>query len=113
MNELQMLHYDEYIPVRYVLLDDNTWWVMRAVCLILGLECSLKTARLLDNSCMQDVMSRETFGFDAGRQRRFAVINQAGIMILMLHSASPEAVPFNQWLHNEALPTIIKQEVST
>ncbi|PCI32375.1 MAG: BRO family protein [Alphaproteobacteria bacterium] len=89
--------------IRTVTLKDAPWFVAKDVVDILGLWPS--EYRRLD--AMEKCLLRRTqLGMKAGRA--MTGISESGLYTLILRSNKPQAVPFQDWVTQEVLPSIRK-----
>ena len=98
-NSLQVFSY-EGNGVRTVRQGDETWWVLKDVCDVLGLSNPSIVADRLDED--------ERAKFDLGRQGETNIINESGLYNVILRSDKPEAKKFKRWVTHEVLPSIRK-----
>lgn len=89
--------------VRTVRIGDKVWFAASDVCDILGLDnVSQALSRLLPDE-------RSFAGlFSAGQTRQTAMVDESGLITLVLSSRKPEAVTFRRWITKEVLPSIWK-----
>ena len=99
MHELRIFMYDEK-EVRTVQRGNETWWVLKDVCEVLGLSNPSIVAERLDDD--------ERTKFNLGRQGETNIINESGLYNVILRSDKPEAKPFKRWVTHEVLPAIRK-----
>lgn len=103
MDELQIFNYSGK-PVRTVQKDDETWFVLKDVCNVLGLSTSSRVAERLDS----DEVSQTHVVDNAGRNQEMTIINESGLYNVILRSDKPEAKPFRKWVTSDVLPNIRK-----
>lgn len=99
MNALQVFSYEGQ-DVRTVQIDGAPWWVLRDVCVVLGLSNPSSVADRLDED--------ERAKFDLGRQGETNIINESGLYNVIIRSDKPEAKKFKRWITHEVLPSIRK-----
>lgn len=99
MNGLQVFSYNSS-EVRTVMRDGEPWFVLKDVCVVLGLSNPTAVVERLDKD--------ERAKFDLGRQGKTWLINESGLYSVILRSDKPEAKPFRKWVTSEVLPTIRK-----
>lgn len=99
MNGLQVFNYNSS-EVRTVMRDGEPWFVLKDVCVVLGLSNPTAVVERLDKD--------ERAKFDLGRQGKTWLINESGLYSVILRSDKPEAKPFRKWVTSEVLPTIRK-----
>ena len=102
MNELKVFNYEEN-EVRTVMVDGETWWVLKDVCSVLRLFNSRMVASRLDEDELMSV--KLTSG---GQMREMTAINESGLYSVILRSDKPNAKAFKKWVTSEVLPTIRK-----
>ncbi len=99
MNGLQVFNYNSS-EVRTVMRDGEPWFVLKDVCVVLGLSNPTAVVERLDKD--------ERAKFDLGRQGKTWFINESGLYSVILRSDKPEAKPFRKWVTSDVLPTIRK-----
>jgi prophage antirepressor-like protein len=102
MDNLQIFSY-EGNDVRTVQKGTETWWVLKDVCGVLGIEKYRDAASRLDDDERGSVLV-DTLG---GRQEMSAV-TESGLYGIILLSRKPEAKKFKRWVTHEVLPSIRK-----
>ncbi|AQU05384.1 phage antirepressor Ant [Dehalococcoides mccartyi] len=105
MNELQVFSY-EGNEIRTVRQGDETLWVLKDVCDVLGLSDTNKVAERLDG----DELTRIKF-VSGGQTREMYAVSESGLYNVILRSEKPEAKRFKRWVTHEVLPTIRKHGV--
>ncbi|AOV98911.1 phage antirepressor [Dehalococcoides mccartyi] len=105
MNELQVFSY-EGNEIRTVHQGDETLWVLKDVCDVLGLSDTNKVAERLDG----DELTRIKF-VSGGQTREMYAVSESGLYNVILRSEKPEAKRFKRWVTHEVLPTIRKHGV--
>lgn len=90
MNGLQVFNYGT-TPIRTVQRDNETWWVLKDVCGVLGIENATDVAKRLD----EDEVTRFNLGGLSGESN---IINESGLYNVILRSDKPEAKPFRNSL---------------
>lgn len=88
--------------VRVVMIDGEPWWVVRDVCVVLGISDAAQAAQRLDEAdrCQTRV------SFDHDQPRSVWVANESGLNDLILDSRKPAAREMRRWLTREVLPQI-------
>ena len=99
MNGLQVFSYNSS-EVRTVMRDGEPWFVLKDVCVVLGLSNPTAVVERLDKD--------ERAKFDLGRQGKTWLINESGLYSLALSSKLPSARKFRRWVTSEVLPSIRK-----
>lgn len=102
MNNLQVFSY-EGNEIRTVQRGDDTLWVLKDVCGVLGIEKHRDAASRLDGDERESVIV-DTLG---GKQEMVAV-NESGLYSIILLSRKPEAKKFKRWVTHVVLPSIRK-----
>lgn len=102
-NKLRVFENSELGKVRVIEIDGQFWWVLRDVCLVLGLSSPHKVAERLD----EDEKGRSLIPTLGGTQE-MAVINESGLYAVILRSDKPKAKSFRRWITSEVLPSIRK-----
>lgn len=87
--------------VRTVLHGDETLWVLKDVCDVLGLSDTNKVAERLDG----DELTRIKF-VSGGQTREMYAVTESGLYSVILRSDKPDAKKFKRWVTHEVLPTI-------
>jgi anti-repressor protein len=98
-NELQVFSYKGN-EIRTIHKGDETWWVLKDVCSVLGLSNPTIVADRLDDD--------ERAKFDLGRQGETNIVSEGGLYNVILRSDKPEAKKFKRWVTHEVLPDIRK-----
>lgn len=98
----QIFRFDKK-DVRTVQKDDDTWFVAKDVCGILGMTDTSKSLSRLDED-EKSVASVRTLG---GAQE-LLIVSESGLYSLILTSRKPEAKKFKKWVTSEVLPAIRK-----
>lgn len=97
MQDLQIFNYQN-CEVRTVQKSNETWWILKDVCDVLGIKNSTDVYNRLD----EDERGR----FNLGRQGDANIINESGLYNVILRSDKPEAKQFKRWVTHEVLPAI-------
>lgn len=100
MQDLQVFNYQN-CTIRTVQKSNETWWVLKDVCGVLGLSNSRMAADRLDED-EKGVSIVDTLG---GKQE-LTIINESGLYNVILRSDKPEAKQFKRWVTHEVLPAI-------
>ncbi|WP_255376477.1 BRO family protein, partial [Mycobacterium sp. NS-7484] len=88
--------------VRVVMIDDQPWFVLADLCVVLGIANVGNVADRLDQ-----VNIRRTDVENArGQMRQTVVVNEAGMYEVVIRSDKPEAVAFRRWITGTVLPEI-------
>lgn len=103
-NQLQVFSY-EGNDVRTVQRGDETWWVLKDVCEILGLSNPTIVADRLDDDEKDIFKAKSDLVLDIPN-RGLTVVNESGLYNVILRSDKPEAKNFKRWVTHEVLPTI-------
>jgi len=99
-NQLQVFSY-EGNEVRTVRHGDETLWVLKDVCDVLGLSDTNKVAERLDG----DELTRIKF-VSGGQTREMYAVTESGLYSVILRSDKSDAKKFKRWVTHEVLPTI-------
>lgn len=99
-NQLQVFSYDGN-EVRTVRHGDETLWVLKDVCDVLGLSDTNKVAERLDG----DELTRIKF-VSGGQTREMYAVTESGLYSVILRSDKPDAKKFKRWVTHEVLPSI-------
>ncbi len=100
MNELNVFTYNGN-EVRTVQHNGETWWILKDVCIILG----LKNPTMIVERLEDDEVAKFNLGGLSGETN---IINESGLYNVILRSDKPEAKPFRKWVTSEVLPAIRK-----
>ena len=101
--KLQVFNYNQK-QVRTVQIDGETWFVLKDVCVVLGITDHKVVARRLE----EDEVCQIPLTDSLGRTQETTVINESGLYNVILRSDKPEAKPFRKWVTSEVLPSIRK-----
>lgn len=102
MNNIQIFKYENN-DIRTVEMNGEPWFVLKDVCVVLGLGTVSKVADRLD----ADEKGMNQIHTPGGMQD-VTVINESGLYNVILRSDKPEAKPFRKWVTSEVLPSIRK-----
>ena len=100
MNDLQIFNYNGN-EVRTIQKEGEPWWVLKDVCVVLGLKNPTMIAERLED----DEVTKFNLGGLSGVTN---IINESGLYNVILRSDKPEAKPFRKWVTSEVLPSIRK-----
>ena len=100
MNDLQIFNYHD-TPLRTVEKDGELWWVLKDVCVALGIVDHKSVKRRLED----DERGVSLIPTPGGTQN-MAIVNEPGLYNVILQSAKPEAKDFKRWVTHEVLPAI-------
>ena len=100
MSELKIFNYQDN-EIRTVQQGNETWWVLKDVCEVLGIQNTTDVARRLDS----DEVVRFNLGGLSGETN---IINESGLYNVILRSDKPAAKQFKRWVTHEVLPSIRK-----
>lgn len=89
--------------IRVVDRDGDSWFVLADIARILTLSNPSMIAQTLRES--------QRSKFDLGRQGQATIVNESGLMRILLRSDKAEAEPFQIWVEDEVLPTIRKHGI--
>lgn len=107
MNQLSRVFQYHGFQVRIVIRNEETWWVGKDICEVLGLSDPRKSISSLDEDERIIVPVTDSLG----REQPTYVINEAGLYSLIIRSRKPEAKDFKRWITHEVLPSIRKTGV--
>ena len=104
-NEIQIFNYNDR-EVRTVQQNGESWFVLKDVCAILGIENHKDLPKRLD----ADEMGRFNLPHPRSSEKTIEMvcINESGLYNVILRSDKPEAKPFRKWVTSEVLPSIRK-----
>lgn len=102
MKDIQIFRYEDN-DVRTMEINGEPWFVLKDVCVVLGLGTVSKVADRLD----ADEKGMNQIHTPGGMQD-VTVINESGLYNVILRSDKPEAKPFRKWVTSEVLPSIRK-----
>lgn len=94
----------EGIEVRTVIIDDAPWFVIRDVCMVLGIANGRDATSRLDSD---GVGSTDVID-SMGRSQTASIVDESGLYELIFQSRKPEAKAFRRWVTGTVLPTIRK-----
>lgn len=100
MSDLQIFNYGSN-KIRTIMINGQPWFVLKDVCLVLGLSNSRKVAERLDED-----EKGVTQIYTPGGPQEMTIINESGLYAVILRSDKPEAKPFRKWVTTDVLPTI-------
>jgi prophage antirepressor-like protein len=89
--------------VRMIQKDEQTWFMAKDVCEVLGISNSRDAVAALDSD---EKLVSEFPTADQIRKANF--INESGLYTLVIRSNKPEAKKFRKWVTSEVLPSIRK-----
>jgi len=104
-NQLRIFENENFGTIRVVEIDGEPWWVLKDVCLALGLFSPHKVAERLDEDERNLIPLTDTLG----RSQRTAIINESGLYAVILRSDKPKAKDFRRWITHDVLPSIRKR----
>jgi anti-repressor protein len=101
---LTIFNYNEEKKIRTFIIDNEPYFVLSDVCLILGLTNSRMVASRLDKS---DVSSADIID-SMNRNQKITIINELGLYDVILKSDKEEAKKIKHWITHEVLPSLRK-----
>ena len=104
MNELKLLQY-EGSEIRTLQKDNETCWVLKDVCKVLGVTSPNKVVSRLD----EDEVTLIPLTDRLGRKQKTTIITESGLYNVILRSDKPVAKKFRRWVTHEVLPSIRRQ----
>ena len=114
VNQIQLFTNSVFGEVRAIKIEDKVWFVGRDAVKSLGYEISTKSYTYYINKFVKEkykmkVNNTESvlFGMtDAGRKGEI-LINQYGIIQLVMNSSMEEAEQFQDWILEEVIPSVL------
>lgn len=103
-NEVQVFTNPEFGEVRTLTIDGMPWFVLKDVCVALGVTNDRNVAARLDTD-EKGARLMDTLG---GPQE-MTVINESGLYSVILRSDKPKARTFRKWVTSEVLPAIRRE----
>ena len=101
--ETQLAVHEIFGQFRYMVIDEEIWFVAVDICKILGIKNVARTlSRLKKNE--KGIHTVNTLG---GPQEML-IVNEPGLYRLIFSSRKPEAEKFQDWVYHEVLPSIRK-----
>lgn len=88
-------------PVRVEVVNNETWFVAKDVCLALDIRNQKDATSRLD----EDERRGSALPTPSGKQT-MTVVNESGLYHLIFNSRKPEARRFRRWVTQEVLPSI-------
>ena len=101
MNNLQIFNFEEH-EIRTLLIDGESYFILKDVCNVLDIGNTTNTQDRLDND------EKTTFDSIKGLRKDTVFINESGLYSVILSSRKPNAKLFRKWVTNEVLPNILK-----
>lgn len=103
-NELQIFNHPQFGEIRAVEIDGEPWFVAKDVITALGFTNASKA--ISDHVDEEDKLNNR--GLLSLGQRGGWIINESGVLSLVLGSKLPAAKKFKHWVTSEVLPSIRK-----
>ena len=103
MNKVEVFNF-EANEVRTVVIDEEVWLVAKDVANTLGYSRTADAVKAHVDE--EDKLTRRFT--DSGQSRNMTVINQSGVISLVLSSKLPSARKFKRWVTSEVIPTVLK-----
>ena len=103
MNEIAVFENAQFGEIRTVTVDGEPWFVAADVCRALELGDTHKAVGRLDD----DEKGRNSIPTLGGNQE-MAMVNESGLLNLVLGSRKSEARQFRRWITHEVIPAIRK-----
>ena len=100
MNEITIFKYESK-KVRTVIKDGEPWFVLKDVCVVLGIT----NPTVVSNRLEEDEVTKYNLGGLSGDSN---IINESDLYSVILLSRKPEAKRFKKWITSEVLPEIRK-----
>ncbi|MGL5963345.1 MAG: BRO family protein [Fusobacteriaceae bacterium] len=102
-NKLQIINSQVFGEFKYILIDEEPYFVARHICEALEYTDITSAYRKLDDD---EKLNRKISV--AGQNRDVVLVNESGLYSLILGSTKPEAKKFKKWVTSEVLPSIRK-----
>lgn len=109
MNTLQLAFNYEALPVRTFFDNSEIWFVLKDVCIVLGIKNSRDVWNRLDDDEKSGVDFIDTSSNGITQRRKLQTVNEPGLYDTIIRSNSEKAKPFRRWITHEVLPSIRKQ----
>ncbi|MCS8595667.1 phage repressor protein/antirepressor Ant [Leuconostoc citreum] len=103
MNKVEVFNF-ETNEVRTVIINNEVWLVGKDVANTLGYSRTADAVKAHVDE--EDKLTRRFT--DSGQSRNMTVINQSGVISLVLSSKLPSARKFKRWVTSEVIPTVLK-----
>jgi hypothetical protein len=100
----KVFSYSTNQPIRVEIFNDETYFVAKDICDILGLDNVNMALGKLDND--EKLMSKVLI---SGQLRNMVFVNESGLYNLIFRSYKPEAKAFRKWVTTEVLPSLRKE----
>lgn len=104
MNEVEVFNF-EANEVRTVLIDNEVWFVGKDVSEALGYSDLNKAVAMHVDDEDKKLNDKTSSSFG---QRGATLINQSGVISLVLSSKLPDARKFKRWVTSEVIPSVMK-----
>ena len=101
-NQIQVFQNEEFGKVRVIEKDGQPWWVLKDVCVALGLSSTNRVAERLDG----DEVSSTHLTDALGRRQKTTIISESGLYAVILRSDKPQARAFRKWITADVIPSI-------
>jgi prophage antirepressor-like protein len=102
MNELQIFPY-KGSNIRTIQFGGEIWWVLKDVCMALGISNSGNVAKRLDDF-QKDIRLMDI----RGGEQKVTVVSESGLYSIVFRSDKEVARNFERWVTSEVLPSIRK-----
>ena len=102
LSDIQVFENKELGKISVIEIDNQLWWVLKDVCVLLGLSSPHKVADRLDENERNQIPLID----GVGRKQNTAIINESGLYDVILRSDKPKAKAFRRWVTAEVLPSI-------
>lgn len=99
-----MFNYNGFADVRTIEREDGIWWVLRDVCVALGISNNRMAATRLDQEGVSHADIPDVFG----QIQKTTIINEPNLYELIFRSDKPDAKNFRRWVTHEVIPSIRK-----
>lgn len=104
MNEVQLFNFENH-EVRSLLLNNEPWFVGKAVAEVLGYA---KPLNAIAQHVDKDDSLKQGLTDSLGRQQKTIFVNESGLYALIFGSKLESAQKFKRWVTSEVLPALRK-----
>ena len=104
--QIQVFNSEDFGEVRTLLIDNKPYFVGKDVAEILGYQDYRKA---LKRHVEKDDGAKRPVIDNIGRYQETIMINESGVLSLVLSSKLPEARKFKHWITSEVIPSIMRK----